>query len=143
MEINSLRSYYNYGFRNNTRLSKASGIEIDTPTSVSASPQSGDQNASNLDFSSMTPRDLRELARARLEDGLIDQETFSMLSEQLPMETVDLGGHVVDLSHVTDTTAFDFRGYFENQLNLALSIGDTRLSESLGPVVSFVNAPAG
>lgn len=140
MEINSLRSYYNYGFRNNTRTSRSSGIEIDTRDAISAASHATEQNASNLDFSSMTPRDLRDVARASLEEGAIDQETFSVLSEGLPMEAVDLSGRLIDLSHVTDDTPFDFRGYFESQLNLALSIGDNRLSDALRPAASFVGA---
>jgi len=140
MEINSLRSYYNYGFRNNTRTSKISGIEIDTTDAISPASHSNEQNASNLDFSSMTPRALRDVARASLDDGVIDQETFSVLSQGLPMEAVDLSGRLIDLSHVTDETPFDFRSYFESQLNLALSIGDSRLSDSLRPVASFVGA---
>ncbi|OJT97120.1 MAG: hypothetical protein BGN83_03700 [Rhizobium sp. 63-7] len=139
MEIYSLRSYYNSTFRNGTsKNTKTPGIEIETANPVFNAAQTSEQNASNLDFSSMTPRDLREVARVGLEDGLIDQETFATISEGLPMQTIDVNGRIVDLSDIGDNTPFNFRDYYESQLDIAMSIGSGSSAEVLRSIMSFI-----
>ncbi|CAN7327713.1 hypothetical protein LJR030_003367 [Rhizobium sp. LjRoot30] len=86
----------------------------------------------------MTPRDLREVARVGLEDGLIDQETFATISEGLPMQTIDVNGRIVDLSDVGDNTPFNFRDYYESQLDIAVSVGSGSSVEVLRSIMSFI-----
>lgn len=93
---------------------------------------------SPIDFSAITPRDLRALALQNYQSGQIDQETYITLSEELPNHAVDAQGQVIDLSQVTDATGFDFHDYYRNQLEIATSLGDTHRAGVLRSVMAFL-----
>ena len=143
MEIYSVRSSNNLLYKNNTKSPKTPEISLETTRPVGGASQTSDADVSNLDFSSMTPEQLRELARSSLEAGTIDQETFAVVAEGLPMHAIDRNGNLLDLTSVTDASAFDFRDYYESQLDIAMSIGDDRTARSLQAVVAFMNRPLG
>jgi hypothetical protein len=55
------------------------------------------------------------------------------------MRTIDPSGNILDLSDVTDGTSFNFRDYYKDQLQIAMSIGDPETVKTLKSVVSFLD----
>ena len=144
MEIFSVRSSQSLLFKNNpnnnAKSSKTADITIEPkPTVVQGSFQIEDSdNGQPLDFTAVSPGELRSYARQGYDNGLIDQNTFAAISEPLPMHAIDPLGNVIDLSNVTDGTSFNFLDYYRNQLQIAMSIGDPNEVQTLNSVVGFL-----
>ncbi|OCJ03208.1 hypothetical protein A6U87_18715 [Rhizobium sp. AC44/96] len=143
MEIQSLRSSPNFLFRRNSdnaKYSKDFNETLDPAASAMAAFHVEDPATGDLDFSAVSASDLRSYARQSYDSGTIDQDTYAALSEPLPMRTIDPSGNVLDLSDVTDSTSFNFRDYYKDQLQIAMSIGDPETVKTLKSVVSFLDA---
>jgi hypothetical protein len=144
MEIFSVRSSQSLLFKNNpnnnAKSSKTADITIEPkPTVAQGSFQIEDSdNRQALDFTAVSPGELRSYARQGYDNGLIDQSTFAAISEPLPMLAIDPLGNVIDLSNVTDGTSFNFLDYYRNQLQIAMSIGDPNEVQTLNSVVGFL-----
>jgi len=144
MEIFSVRSSQSLLFKNNpnnnAKSSKTADITIEPkPTIAQGSFQIEDSdNGQPLDFTAVSPGELRSYARQGYDNGLIDQNTFAAISEPLPMHAIDPLGNVIDLSNVTDGTSFNFLDYYRNQLQIAMSIGDPNEVQTLNSVVGFL-----
>jgi hypothetical protein len=142
MEIFSVRSSQSLLFKNspnNAKSSKTSDISIKTEPTPSAAFQIDDNTATGLDFTAISPSELRSYARQSYDTGTIDQDTFAAISEPLPMRAIDPIGNVIDLSDVTDGTSFNFRDYYKDQLQIAMSIGDPQSLDTLKSIVSFLD----
>jgi hypothetical protein len=144
MEIFSVRSSQSLLFKNNpnnAKNSKTSDIEIETKAPIaSASFHIDDTLDQGPDFTAVSPSELRNYARQSYDSGVIDQNTYAAISEPLPMHAIDPLGNVIDLSAVTDGTSFNFRDYYQSQLQIAMSIGDAQTVSTLKSIVSFINA---
>lgn len=144
MEIFSVRSSQSLLFKNNpnnAKNSKTSDIEIETKApAASVSFQLDDNLDQGPDFTAVSPSELRNYARQSYDNGAIDQDTYAAISEPLPMHAIDPLGNVIDLSSVTDGTSFNFRDYYQSQLQIAMSIGDAHSVDTLKSIVSFINA---
>jgi hypothetical protein len=101
--------------------------------------QVNDVSTDEPDFSAISPSELRNYARQSYNTGAIDQDTFAAISEPLPMRTIDPAGDILDLSGVSDGTSFNFRDYYKDQLQVAMSIGDPETVETLKSIVSFLD----
>jgi hypothetical protein len=142
MEIFSVRSSQSLLFKNspnNAKSSKTSDNSIKTEPTPSAAFQIDDNTATGLDFTAISPSELRSYARQSYDTGTIDQDTFAAISEPLPMRAIDPIGNVIDLSDVTDGTSFNFRDYYKDQLQIAMSIGDPQSVDTLKSIVSFLD----
>jgi hypothetical protein len=64
--------------------------------------------------------------------------THITLSEELPTHAVDAQGQLMDLSQVTDETGFNFHDFYRNQLEIAMSLGDTSRASVLRAVMAFI-----
>ncbi|SME97387.1 hypothetical protein QTA58_11135 [Neorhizobium sp. CSC1952] len=139
MEITSLRWSANLlqreNSRNNNRIEKPEQQENRHGQIIFQVPETDE---SPVDFSAISPRDLRALALENYQAGKIDQETYITLSEELPHHAVDAQGQVIDLSQVTDETGFDFHDYYRNQLDIAMSLGDAHRADVLRSVMAFL-----
>lgn len=142
MEIYSVRSSQNFLYKNNSKNPKTPEIEIEKSIQNTVSFQVSDaKDDVDINFSAISPRELREIARANFDSGKIDLDTFATLSDGLPMHAIDARGNVIDLSSVTDSTSFDFQQYYENQLQIAISLGDAKAADVLKSVMTFLNDP--
>lgn len=56
------------------------------------------------------------------------------------MHAIDAQGNVIDLTGITDGTLFNFSDYYENQLQIAMSIGDSDSVKTLKSIVNFLDA---
>ncbi|WP_312947018.1 hypothetical protein [Agrobacterium sp.] len=142
MEIYSLRTSANFIFNNSAKKNPTPEIEIprieeQSNSETFAAPQ--EQNE-RVNFSSMSPRELRDMATEYYQAGQIQQTIYSELSSELPTHALNAMGEVVDLTHITDDTYFDFGSYFRDQLTIAQSIGDPAKAEVLEDVVSFIDS---
>lgn len=140
MEIFSIRSSQSFQFRK--RQDNPARPEAYTPAEKNV-PQAApfpDIGSDAPNYASISSAEIREIARRSFESGAIDHDTFSTLSEGLPMQAIDRQGQIVDLSDIGDTTPFDFRNYFEDQLAIAASLGDQRNRAILESVVAFLNS---
>ena len=137
MEISSLRWSTNFLQREHSRnkVEKASPQET---RSGQIAFQVPDTDESSVNFSAITPRDLRAIALENYQAGRIDQDTYTTLSEELPTHAVDAQGQVIDLSEVTDETGFNFHDYYRNQLEIAMSLGDSERAGVLRSVLAFL-----
>ncbi|MGK6313292.1 hypothetical protein [Neorhizobium sp. DT-125] len=139
MEITSLRWSANLlqrdNSRNNNKIEKPS-LQEDRHGQITF--QVPETDGSPVDFSAITPRDLRALALENYQAGKIDQETYITLSEELPNHAIDAQGQLIDLSQITDETGFDFHDYYRNQLDIAMSLGDARRTDVLRSVMAFL-----
>lgn len=140
MEIYSLRTSANFIFNNSAKKNNAPQIEIprieEQPNSERFVPPVVEDQ--RVDFSSITPRELRGIATEYYQSGQIQQAIYSELSSELPTHALNAVGEIVDLSHITDDTDFDFTSYFRDQLTIAQSIGDPAKADILEEVVSFI-----
>ncbi|WP_086999908.1 hypothetical protein [Rhizobium sullae] len=142
MEIFSVRSSQSLLFKNsqnNAKNSKTEEIGIDTGAAASVIFRTDDSGVEGPDFTAMSPGELRNHARQSYDGGGIDQDTFAAISEPLPMHAIDAQGNVIDLTGITDGTLFNFRDYYENQLQIAMSIGDSDSVKTLKSIVNFLN----
>lgn len=137
MEIYSLRPTGNYLQKNEGRQQRDQNQPADGGPSIRRGAFA-EQLEDAASFSAVTPRELREMASESYASGAIDQDTYSQLSSQLPLEAVDPNGRIVDLSTVTDDTPFDFQDYYRGQLQIAENIGDTHNSDLLRSVVAYL-----
>jgi hypothetical protein len=138
MEISSLRWSTHFLQRENSRnakIEKPSQQESRHGQITFQVPEAGDLP---INFSAITPRDLRALALENYQAGKIDQDTYITLSEELPTHAVDAQGQLVDLSQVTDETGFDFHDFYRNQLEIAIALGDPRRADVLRSVMAFL-----
>ena len=143
MEIFSVRSSQSLLFKNNSnnaKSSKTSDIEIETRAPAPASFQIEDDLDDGLDFTAVSPGELRNYARQSFDSGLIDQNTYAAISEPLPMHAIDPLGNLIDLSSVTDGTSFNFLDYYKDQLQIAMSIGDAGEVQTLKSIVNFLDS---
>lgn len=138
MEINSLRWSTNFLQREqsrNNKIEKPSQQENRQDQYIFQVPETDE---SPINFSEMTPRDLRELAWQNYQAGNIDQDTYVTLSEELPTHAIDAQGQLMDLTSVTDETGFNFHDYYRNQLDIAVSLGDMERASVLRSVMAFI-----
>jgi len=144
MEIFSMRSSQSLLFKNsdnNAKSSKTSDIEFDTGTSAQTGFKlEDDKPADSPDFTSVSPGELRSYARQSYDSGALDQQTYAAISEPLPMHAIDAQGNILDLTGVTDGTAFNFRDYYDNQLQIAKSLGDSNGARTLQSIVDFIGS---
>lgn len=140
MEIYSLRTSANFIFNNNAKKSNAPQIDIpkieEQVSGESFIPP--EQLSGRVDFSNISPRELRDVATEYYQTGQIQQTIYSELSSELPTHALNATGEIVDLTYVTDDTDFNFVSYFRDQLTIAQSIGDPDKAEVLEDVVSFI-----
>lgn len=92
-------------------------------------------------FASMTPRRLREIASESFQREEIDADTYRELSTELPLQSVDRNGNIIDLSSLTDDSHFDYAEYYRTQQSLAEMIGDMDMSESYSKILDFFGKP--
>lgn len=137
MEINSLRWSSNLFNRDGSRTGKGEKPPFQSPRDDQTFHVPDDQRPTN-NFSSITPRDLRQLASTGYQSGSIDQETYMALMEDLPSHSVNVSGDLIDLSDITDATDFDFHGYYRSQLDVALSLGNDDRAAVLKSVIAFL-----
>lgn len=140
MEIYSLRTSANFIFNNSAKKNNTPQIEI---PEIGEKPHgekftTPEQQSERVDFSNISPRELRDIATEYYQGGQIQQAIYSELSSELPTHALNASGEIVDLSHITDDTDFDFVSYFKDQLTIAQSIGDPTKAEVLEDVVSFI-----
>lgn len=88
-------------------------------------------------FASMSPRRLREIASESFQRDEIDADTYRELSTELPLQTVDRNGNILDLSTLTDDSDFDYAEYYRTQQSLAEMIGDMDMADSYSKVLDF------
>ncbi|WP_117194982.1 hypothetical protein [Rhizobium terrae] len=138
MEISSLRWSTNLLQRENSRNSKIEKHPQQDARHGQFTFQVPETEESSVNFSAITPRDLRAIALENYQAGKIDQETYITLSEELPTHAVDAQGQLIDLSQVTDETGFNFHDYYRNQLEIAMSLGDTSRADVLRSVMTFL-----
>jgi hypothetical protein len=143
MEITSLRFSPNLSFRkysDNSQFNNGLTETFSSTSSVSPTFRIDEATSAQPDFSAITAADLRNHARQNFDNGTLDQDTYAAISEPLPMRTIDPSGNILDLSDVTDATSFNFRDYYKDQLQIAMSIGDPETVKTLKSVVSFLDA---
>lgn len=144
MEIFSVRSSHNLLYKNNAnnaKNTKTADFAV-APASGNSAPFQIEEATGGPNFASISPGELRRFARQSFDSGVIDQDTFAALSEPLPMHAIDARGNLVDLSHVTDGTSFDFLNYFRNQLEVETSIGNPATARRMQSVVDFLSEAA-
>ncbi|WP_160012250.1 hypothetical protein [Rhizobium sp. 18055] len=142
MEITSLRFSPNLSFRkhsDNSQFTNGLNETFDPAASALAAFKVDDIATGQPDFAAISASELRNHARQSLDSGALDQNTYAAISEPLPMHTIDPSGNVLDLSDVTDGTSFNFRDYYKDQLQIAMSIGNPQTVETLKSVVSFLD----
>ncbi len=142
MEITSLRFSPNLSFRKYSDNSQFNNTLTETFSASATAPSTfgiEEAAAAGLDFSAISAAELRSHARQNFDNGTLDQDTYAAISEPLPMRTIDPSGNILDLSDVTDATSFNFRDYYKDQLQIAMSIGDPETVKTLKSVVSFLD----
>ncbi|QBJ13943.1 hypothetical protein EYD00_11405 [Agrobacterium sp. 33MFTa1.1] len=134
MEIYSLRSSNNFLFRDNSRNARSVGIADFGKAGKSDAASGFEETVRGIDFTRISPRDLREIARDYYHAGKISQDT---LSSELPAQTPSASGEVIDIADVTEDTEFDFLTYFSDRAEIARSIGTADEVEKMQDVLSF------
>ncbi len=143
MEITSLRFSPNLSFRkhsDNSQFTNGLTDSFSTASGTLSSFNVEDIATGQPDFAAISAAELRNHARQSYDSGALDQDTYAAISEPLPMRTIDPNGNILDLSDVTDGTSFNFRDYYKDQLQIAMSIGDPETVKTLKSVVSFLDA---
>lgn len=141
MEITSLRFSPNLSFRkcsDNSQFNNDLNQSFEAAASVATPFRVEEPAAARPDFSAISASDLRSHARQSFDNGTLDQDTYAAISEPLPMRTIDPSGNIIDLSDITDGTSFNFRDYYKDQLQIAMSIGNPGTVQTLKSVVSFL-----
>jgi hypothetical protein len=96
-----------------------------------------EETIDRIDFTRVSPRQLREIAQEYYDTGKISHDTWLELSSELPAQTLNANGEVIDIADVTDDTDFDFVTYFSDRIEIARSIGTTDEVEKMQDVLSF------
>ncbi len=140
MEIYSLRPMNALAYRLQSKGLNALGDTADSGIGAELRPRQQvilpEDGGSGMD--AMTPRQLRELAFESYQNGVISGETYALLSDELPMQTIDPEGGLVDLSAITDDTPFDFKDFYQSQLTIAKTLGDDGRALALQSVIDFL-----
>ncbi|XHE12715.1 hypothetical protein PCC82_13140 [Agrobacterium deltaense] len=140
MEIYSLRASNNFLFRDNSRNARP----VDsTDFGKAAQPDTAtgfEETINRIDFTRVSPRELREIAREYYDAGKISHETWLELSSELPAQTLNANGDVIDITDVTDDTDFDFQTYFSHKVEIARSIGTADDIEKMQDVLFFLTS---
>ncbi|NWJ23301.1 hypothetical protein [Rhizobium sp. RM] len=137
MEIYSLRSASSFFFREDSRNTRAVATPDFEQTTHNETTATFEDSVKRVDFTSLSPREVREFAQGCYDTGKISHDTWGELSSDLPMQTLNANGEVVDTSNVTDDTQFDFVGYFSDRLEIARSIGTVEETDKIENVLSF------
>lgn len=137
MEIYSLRSSNNFLFRDNSRNARSVGNTDFGETAKSDAGAGFEETVKRIDFTRLSPRELREIAQEYYDAGKIGHDTWLELSSELPAQTLNAHGEVVDISDVTDDTDFDFLSYFSDRAEIASSVGTTDEAQKMQDVLSF------
>lgn len=138
MEIYSLRYTGSFLQKHSGKNQKDQTLPDETTANKRPERFSEHLDQTEAESAPLTPRELREMAQTGFETGLIDVETYRQLASELPMQTIDQQGRVLDLSDVTDDTPFDFADYYRNQLAIAQSLGDEASYGVLSAAVAFL-----
>ncbi len=136
MEIYSLRSIGNFLYKNENKGQRDQASYSQTSSIVGNDGAAEKFEEVVTGYGAITPRQLRERALHGFESGMIDQDTYRQLSAELPMQAIDQQGRIIDLSAVTDDTPFNFRDFYQDQLEIALNVGD---HENVGVLRAAVN----
>ncbi|WP_237681431.1 MULTISPECIES: hypothetical protein [Rhizobium/Agrobacterium group] len=96
-----------------------------------------EETVKRIDFTRLSPRELREIAQEYYDAGKIGHDAWLELSSELPVQTLNANGEVIDLSNVTDDTDFDFLSYFSDRAEIASSIGTTDEAQKMQDILSF------
>ncbi|MDO3443022.1 hypothetical protein [Agrobacterium sp. V1] len=96
-----------------------------------------EETVKRIDFTRLSPRELREIAQEYYDAGKIGHDTWLELSSELPVQTLNANGEVIDISNVTDDTDFDFLSYFSDRAEIASSIGTTDEAQKMQDILSF------
>lgn len=139
MEIYSLRSIGNFLHKNEGRNQREQAVPSHPSPSLRGEAFADHVEDAGSVFAAITPRQLRERAQDSYAGGVIDQETYSQLAAELPMQAIDPSGRVIDLSAVTDDTPFNFQDYYRDQLEIALNLGDLQSASVLRSVVTYLD----
>ncbi|NSL20443.1 hypothetical protein [Agrobacterium tumefaciens] len=137
MEIYSLRSANSFLFRDNPKNSRPVGSPDFGKAAPSDAATGFEETIDRIDFTSVSPRQLREIAQAYYDTGKISHDTWLELSSELPAQTLNANGEVIDIADVTDDTDFDFVTYFSDRIEIARSIGTTDEVKKMQDVLSF------
>lgn len=140
MEIYSIRPSQTFQFRDNQKGNSRPEIAPHPQKNRPVNFQAVEEDMTEPNFSAISMAEIREIALKSFDQGAIDHDTFSTLYEGLPMHAIDPTGQVIDLSGVSETTPFDYRGFYQEQLQIAASIGDPRTARVLESVVAFLNS---
>lgn len=140
MEIFSIRSSQSFQFSKHQKSQSQPDSYHPPAKAAKAGPQFPDMDPDTPNYEAISIIEMREIARASYEKGAIDVDTYSVLSEGLPHHAIDPQGQVIDLSDIGETTPFNFRGFYQDQLTVAASIGDPRTRSVLESVLAFMNA---
>ncbi|MQB11408.1 hypothetical protein DXT96_16320 [Agrobacterium sp. ICMP 6402] len=137
MEIYSLRSSNNFLFRDNSRNARSVGNTDFGKAAKSDAGAGFEETVKRIDFTRLSPRELREIAQEYYDAGKIGHDTWLELSSELPAQTLNANGEVIDISGVTDDTDFDFLSYFSDRAEIASSVGTTDEAQKMQDVLSF------
>lgn len=139
MEIYPIRSSQSFQFRNNHKSNSRPEDLVQAARTHRGSEDISENDTAAADFSAISISEVRDLAQQYFLRGEIDQDTFSTLYGGLPMQAIDAAGRILDLSDITETTPFDFRGYYHDQLTIASSLGDPENARVLQAVIAFMD----
>jgi hypothetical protein len=140
VEITSLHWSSSLLHREQARNTRTENPQFTVPTDTQPVFEVGGIAPSELDYSAVSPRLLREVALQKYVAGQIPQDVYIALAQELPMEAVDSAGTVLDLSGVTDDTEFDFQSYFREQRDLASALGDGENALTFTSVLDFMRS---
>lgn len=143
MEISSLRPVYWSNFKDHPRHEKPQEESGRTGGRIWPVPEETSPDEEVVDFSDLTPRQLRATAETGFNEGQLDDGSFFALLEGLPDKAIDRNGAVIDLSGVRDDSPFDFRSFYENQLAVAQSLGDPASAQVLAGIIAFMDRRQG
>lgn len=136
MEIYSLRASNNFLFRDNSRNARP----VDgTDFGKAAQPDAAtgfEETINRIDFTRISPRELRKSHRNITRPGK-SATIPGLSSSELPAQTLNANGEVIDTADVTDDTDFDFVTYFSDRMEIARSIGTADEVEKMQDVLSF------
>lgn len=136
----SLRASNNFLFRDNSRNARPVDSTDFGKAAQSDTATGFEETINRIDFTRVSPRELREIAREYYDAGKISHETWLELSSELPAQTLNANGDVIDITDVTDDTDFDFQTYFSHKTEIARSIGTADDIEKMQDVLFFLTS---
>lgn len=140
MEVFSIRSSQSFQFNKHQKSQSQADTYHPPSRSAKADTQFPETETGKPNYEAISVAEMREIARVSYESGAIDQDTFVTLNEGLPMQAIDPKGQIVDFSGIGETTPFNFKGYYQDQLAIAASIGDPKTRSVLESVLTFMNS---